>query len=447
MTEFAKVIGTILAAVNGSPTVQTGPMTLDQALDFAETNAFAVQLQQSAAEKSRQQQNQARSNLGPQISLGANYTRFDQQIEASLGPGTPPLILQPISEQSAQGTLTWQLDIAGNGTRLLHATEHQHKAAVQNLHASLNDTRLAVREAYFNVLRSAAQVDVESKALEDAQGRLDQGQKQFAQQQVALLDVTRYKAAVASSTSDLLSAKDSLVLADYAFNQTLARPIETKVQLVDMTDLPTIDAPEYALVKAGQANRPEVLSAQENLKALALIRRATEQGWDPSLLFELQYIRQIDPVAFTAFPEQTIGTFTLSFPIFDSGLTRAKVNQARQDEVTARVGLEQTELQISSDVRSAIANLTSAKARLDNAVAQLALAEEVFRLAKVKQDAGAGTYYEVIDAESQLTTARSGVVSARYDYLTSYSQLQRAVGTDNIAGAAVGATANSKGGR
>jgi outer membrane protein TolC len=82
---------------------------------------------------------------------------------------------------------------------------------------------------------------------------------------------------------------------------------------------------------------------------------------------------------------------------------------------------------------------------LENAIEQVKLAEEVYRLAKVKQDAGAGTYYEVVDAESQLTLARNGQVSARYDYLTSYSQLQRAVGQDDIAAAAVSTDKMPKG--
>lgn len=437
----------MIAALHGNVVIQNGPLTLDEAVHIAERNAFAVQLQQSMIEKNRQQVNEARGNLGPQVSLGANYTRFDQQIEASFGPGTPPVILQPIDEKTINGTLNWQLDISGNKTRLLHANEHEKKSADLTLGASYNDTRLNVRQAYFAVLRAQAQIDVANKALQDAQGRLDQGQKQFDQQQVARLDVTRYKAAVAQSTSDLLSAKDSLVIADYAFNQSLARPIETAVQLVDITDLPTITESEADLVHAAQAKRPEVLSARENLMALALITRATEQGMNPTLNFELQYIRTVDPEAFTQYPEQTVGTLVLTIPIFDSGVTRSKVKEARQDEVQAKIRLEQTELQISQDVRAAVANTASAKARLDNAVSQLALAEEVFRLAGVKQDAGAGTYYEVIDAESQLTQARNGVVSARYDYLTSYSQLQRAIGSDDPGAAVASLIKTPKGGK
>jgi outer membrane protein len=446
MIGMAKSLGMILAALGGSKSVQGGPLTLDQAISIAETNAFAIRLQQSVIEKNHQKVNEARGNLGPQISFGANYTRFDQEISASFGPGES-VILQPIDSKTITGTLTLPIDISGNKVRLVDASKATKRSSDQTLRATYNDTRLSVKQAYFAVLRAQAQIDVDQKALDDAKGRLDQGQKQFDQQQVARLDVTRYQAQVAQSTSDLISAKDSLTLANYAFNLALARPIETPVTVVDITELPQAKPTEEEMVKAAQARRPEVLSALENLRALSLITRATEQGMNPTLSFQLQQQRVVDPQGFTAFPETTTGTLLLNIPVFDSGVTRSRVKQARQDETQAKIGLEQTRLQISQEVRNAVANMASAKARLDNAIEQVKLAEEVFRLAKVRQDAGAGTYYEVIDAQSQLTLARNGEVSARYDYLTSYSQLQRAVGSDDISAFVAGMTRTPKGGK
>ena len=447
MIEIIRVIGAVVAALQGTTPADPGPMTLEQAIRIAENRAFAVRIQQSAVEKNRQKINEAKANLGPQVSIGGTYTRYDQEVTTSFGAGSPPVVIQPIDSKTANATLTLPIDIAGNKTRLLHASEATKRSSTQTLKATYNDTRLNVREAYFAVLRAKASIEVDEKALADAKGRLDQGQKQFEQQQVARLDVTRYQAQVAQSTSDLIAAKDSLTLANYAFNQALARPIESPVSLVDVTELPKVDPTEEILVKTAQQKRPEVIASLESLRALGLITRATEAGMNPSLNLQVQYQRTIDPQGFTAVPGLTTGMLVLSIPIFDSGSTRAKVKEARQDEVQAQLNLEQTRLQISQDVRNAVANLGSAKARLDNAIEQVKLAEEVFRLAKVRQDAGAGTYYEVIDAESQLTQARNGEVSARYDYLTSYSQLQRAVGADDIVAAVADYNKAPKGGK
>jgi len=226
-----------------------------------------------------------------------------------------------------------------------------------------------------------------------------------------------------------------LTLAKYSLNLSLARPIESSVEVVDLDQLPSQDYEEGQLVAAAQGKRPEVVSATTSLKALKLITRATEAGLNPSLNLQVQYQTTIDPQGFSSRSQSTVGNLILSIPIFDSGVTRSKVKEARQDEVQASISLDQTKLSISQEVRNAIANLTSAKARIQNANEQVKLAEEVYRLAKVKQDAGAGTYYEVIDAETQLTQARNGQIGARYDYLISYSQLQRAVGQDDLAAA------------
>ncbi len=447
MIQLIKAISTVLTLLDGTAVPQDGPMTIDQAISAAEANAFVVRIQSTVVEKNRQKLNEARASLGPMITLGANYTRYDQEITTSFGKGAAPIVIQPIDTKTVTGTVTLPIDISGNKTRLVNASKATKLASEFTLKGSYNDTRLSVRQAYFSVLRSKAQIAVDEKALADAKGRLDQGQKQFAQQQVAKLDVTRYQAQVAQSNADLISAKDALTLANYAFNLALARPIESSVNLVDVTELPALDTPEEALVAAGQSMRPEVLAANQNLRALALITRATESGMNPSLTFQLNQNRTIDPQGLTSSSETTTGSLILSVPIFDSGVTRARVKEARQDQTQAKITLEQTKLQISQEVRNAVANLSSAKARLDNAIEQVRLAEEVFRLAKVRQDAGAGTYYEVIDSESQLTLARNGEVSARYDYLTSYSQLQRAVGADDVATAAAKVSRAPMGGK
>ena len=447
MIEIIRAIGAFVVALQGTPAADGAPLTLDQAITLAENHAFAVRIQQSVVEKNRQKINESKATLGPDLSLGGTYLRYDREVTASFGPGTEPVVIQPIDSKTANATLTLPLDIAGNRVRLLHASEASKRSSSQTLKATYNDTRLNVRQAYFAVLRAKALIDVDEKALADAKGRLDQGQKQFDQQQVARLDVTRYQAQVAQATSDLIAAKDNLTLANYAFNYVLARPIELPVALADISDLPSLDSAEDVLVKTAQAKRPEILASIENLRALGLITRATESGMNPSLSLQVQYQRTIDPQGFSAVPGETTGTLMLNIPVFDSGSTRAKVKEARQDEVQAKLNFEQTRLLISQDVRNAVANLGSAKARLDSAIQQVKLSEEVFRLAKVRQDAGAGTYYEVIDAESQLTQARNGEVSARYDYLTSYSQLQRAVGADDIAAAVADYSKAPKGGK
>lgn len=416
-----------MAAMHG----QTGgALTIDQAALIAERNAFAVKLQQTTVEKDRQAIALALANLGPTIGVTPVYTQFGREVAVSLGSG-PPVVVSPFYTMNIGGSLNLPIDISGNLHRLWGANQFQYEAAKRTLEASFNDARLNARAAFLSVLRNQALVVVAQESLKDAQGRLDQANLKLQQQQIAKVDVDRFDAQVAQATADLLAAQNNLELSNHALNQALARPIETPVELVDVNQPPAIPSDRDGIAFRAQQARPESRALVDQIRSLALIRRAQEAGMNPSLALGFGYSGNLNPSAFSS-PATTTMTFTLNVPVYDSGATRARVKGARQDEVAAKIQLQQTQLNISQQVRDAFASLSSAQARLSNAQRQVSLAEEVFRLAQVRQDAGEGTYVEVIDAETSLATARNGLVSAKYDYFLAYSQLQHAVGNDNV---------------
>jgi outer membrane protein len=423
-------IAMTIAALHGQVPA-SGPLTIDQAVLLAERNAFAVRLQQATVEKDRQAIFLALSALGPTIGINPVYTQSSNETLVSLGAGQAPVVVSPPYTGTATGQITFPIDLSGNNTRLVWASRAQYDGAKRSLEAAFNDARLSARTAFLAVLRDQALVVVAEESLKDAQGRLNQAQLEFQQVQIAKIDVDRFDAQVAQANSDLLNAQNTLQLADYAFNLALARPIEIPVELVDVNDTPPIPADGEALAANAQQVRPEARAQVDQIRALALIRRAQEAGLDPSLSLGIGYSDSINSGAFAS-PASSTFSLNLNIPIFDSGATRARVKEARQDEVSAKIQLQQTQLGISQEVRNSFANLASAQARLTNAERQVTLAEEVFRLAKVRQAAGEGTYVEVIDAETSLATARNGLVSAKYDYFQGYSQLQHAVGNDRV---------------
>ncbi len=421
----------ILLAAKGS-TMQAGPLTIDQAVLIAERNAFTVRIQNTTVEKERQAIALALSALGPTVGLTTNLTQAGQETLASFGEGAPPVVVSPFKTGTSGLAITLPVDISGNLGRLYAASKATYEAAKRTLEASFNDARLNARSAYIAVLRDKALVTVSEEAVKDAKDRLSQAQLEFAQKQVAKVDVDRLDAQLAQSTSDLLNANNTLALAKDTFNQTLARPIETPVDLVELDQAPDVPKDIDALSKRAQSERPEARSLVDQIQALAYIRRAQEAGLNPSMTLGLNYGRNLNPSLLSGNPNSVSATLGLNIPIFDSGATRARVREARQDESAAKIQLQQTQLQISLDVRSAITNMLSAQARLTNAQRQLTLAQEVYRLAQVRQEAGEGTYIDVVDAESSLEQARDGVVSAKYDYLLAYSQLQHGVGNDKV---------------
>lgn len=407
-------------------------LTIDEAAAIAEQNAFAVRTATSNVELGRQRVNELKGGLGPQVSVSAVYTRYPSAQTTQLSPSSPPITIQPLDTKQATVSLNLPIDISGNIHRNIGAAGNNLKASKETLQAQKNQARLQARQAFIAVLRAAAGVTVQQQAIADATENLRIQNVKFDTGVIAKVDVIRAQTQLEQANSDLLNAQDTLQTAKESFNSALARPIETPVTLVEISSLPDVTADPVSLVTAAQANRPEVRALKDSQSALALTRRALEAGQNPSLSLGLSSSRNFDPSGFSAKSTTTLGTLTLNIPIFDSGITRARVKEARQNEEQNRIQLDQTQLNVSLQVRQALTNLVSARARLGSAQQQVALAEENLRIARVRNQEGRGIFLEIVDAETQLTQSRNTLVSARYDYLNAYAQLQLATGTDQI---------------
>jgi outer membrane protein TolC len=207
--------------------------------------------------------------------------------------------------------------------------------------------------------------------------------------------------------------------------------------------MPSQDRATEDLVQVATKGRSELHAMLNQVSALRYIREAEERGLQPSLGVAFVETQNINP-SFGEDKESFVSSLSLSFPIFDSGVTRARVKEARQDEVAAKTQYDELKLGIALEVRQALTNLTNAKARYEVAKHQVEFAAESYRLAKLREDAGEGISLEVIDAQTAETQAKAGLVTATYDYLTAYSQLQRAIGTDDVATAQVAVVKEKK---
>lgn len=408
------------------------PLTIDQAADLAERNAFAVRVAATRVERSRQEVAAARGQLGPQVNLGATYTRFDQGVSTSFGPGSPPVTVQPIDSTVVTANVGLPIDIAGTIRASVRAAEASLRAQRETFAAERNSIRLEARRTFLQVLRTRALVGVQEQSVRDAEEQLRIQRLRFEAGTVARIDVVRAETQLQQAQADLIAARQGAQLSEQVFNNVLARPIDTPVVLQDVTELPPVTATPQDLSAYAQQNRPEVRALRNTQDALANVRRATEAGLSPSLSVGVNYQRNVGDVGFNSRRESTVGTIQLNLPVFDSGVTRARVRAARQDEEQVRIQLEQVQLGVSLEVRQAYTNVVNTQARLETARKQLELAQENYRVALVRNQAGEGILLELTDAQTQLTAARTAVVSARYDYLQAFSELQRAIGRDDV---------------
>jgi len=150
------------------------------------------------------------------------------------------------------------------------------------------------------------------------------------------------------------------------------------------------------------------------------------------------YFRRTIPLALRPLME---GKRELWRSLRTSDLNKAKLLSLREGQEVERlfqdlrkqaeIAQAQIELGVSLEVRQAVTNMVNAKSTLEVAQSQVPAEAETYRLAQVRLQAGEGTSLEVSTALTALVEAQNGLANARYNYLTAYAQLQRAVASDD----------------
>lgn len=405
---------------------QNPSLTVDEAVAIATAQAFDVRLAKSELEKVRQQTRQALGNLGPAVTLEATYSKSEFDGGQSQDQGGPP------SESKQVGArLTQVVDIVGATGRAANATKLQERAAQAGLEARINLVKQGVRNGFYAVLSARSRVDVARDSLTSSKERLAKGQVRFDQGAVARFDVLRLEAEVKRAEQDLLAAERNYELSKQSLNSSLGRAIETPFDPVQPEGVPMAAIEAGALVAQALSARPEIRQADFSIRSLEEVRRANEIGNLPTLRFNASHFITVDPGPFQS-DAQTTTSLVMAWPVFDSGITRAKVKAARQDEEQAKIRREQLALAIALEVRSAVTRVETARKALDSARAGEAVAKEAMRLAQLRFDEGAGILLDVIAAQAEYTRAQAATIDATAENWAAFAALQRAVGTDNF---------------
>ena len=146
--------------------------------------------------------------------------------------------------------------------------------------------------------------------------------------------------------------------------------------------------PEYdALVGEALRTRPEILEGDAQIAAATRGIQYARRSQLPSVNVSLSDTYTPNAAGFT---RQNVGAATLgvTIPIFDGGLGRARVREARGVEATALVNRRQSADQVQVDVQQAYIALVQARNRVAVANVGLAQAREAYRLARVRYNAG-----------------------------------------------------------
>jgi outer membrane protein TolC len=419
---------TALAAPAQQPQ-QPVPDSLDlpTAIRFALENNFAIR---QAKERIRQQEGvvlEVTARAIPNVSANGAYQINDKEISQTFPPG----------DRSWQINVTAsQVLFAGGGVRsAVRSSKLAREAAILDLQSAINDALLQVRTAFYNVLLAREKIKVQESNLELLQSQLKTATDRYRAGTVSSFEQLRAEVAVANARTPLITARNDYRLAIEAMRQALGfttnnRENQTKVpEFVGTLDFTPVNFDLNSAFDAAHANRPDLQRLAKLVEARDESVKTARSGYYPNLsAFGGYALRKGSSNAFRDSPDGFLAGVQGQWNIFDGRATAGRVAQARSVAEQTRLSLTEATLAVDVDVRRAYSQWQEAAELAQTSQRVVDQAAEAVRLANARYSAGTSTQLDVLQAQVDLTTARTNQIQAFYSYNVAVAQLRRAMG-------------------
>jgi len=381
----------------------------------------------------KEQKEKARSAIIPDITAYAAYTRYSESKMSAAGP-----VIQPESSSAYGLRLDQFYSLSGNEFRDIRIADKDIERTSYDISAFKEDYIFSVAGAYYDVLKSSKLVDIARANMERLSRQRDAAEARLKVGEVTKTALLRAEAELSGARSDLVRAENALALS----RAVLARVVGIEGDF----GLKETDHAEDGITGYTLPSLKEIaLSERPELKSLALrreiagerIRTAHGQYW-PFLALEGVYEkRESNPSPFFFNDESISGGVSMNFVVFEGGLRKSQVNEAKSREKQASLLYDDFRREVSVEVENAHLDYLTQKGVFDALKDQLVFARDNFNAVSKQFTFGLADSLDVMDANTLLVTAERQVAEAGYDYHVAILRLRRATGT--LLGAVTGA--------
>ena len=340
------------------------------------------------------------------------------------------LTTSSLSSRFATGVVISQLVTDfGRTSNLAGSAKLRAQAQDQNVVTTRAQILLNVQLEYFAALGAQAVEGVAQAALDNRRLVLRQIEALAASSLKSTLDVRFAQVAVSEAELAVYQAENDFSGAQARLSAALGYE-RTQAFTLAEEPLPGPPAPDAdPLIGEALSQRPELASLSLNRDAAHRFAEAEKDLRNPTIsALGTAGVVPAHDLGYHGDNYAAAGV-NLNIPIFNGGLFAARRSEAELRAQAADKDVQELTLQISKDVRVAWLEANNAFRRLDVAARLVDEANEAFRLAQTRYDAGLGSIVELTQAQYTQTSAQIGAATARYDYLSRRSTLDYTTGT------------------
>lgn len=417
---------------------QPQKLTLQESIELGLQNSKDLKISQSKLKSSDANVSEVNSMFLPQLKLMANYTRLSDnvppfEVTTPFSP-VPIKISDPVLD-NYNLRLSLQQPLF-TGFKLLSskkAAEYNFNAAESEYSREMNEAALNIHNAFWNYYRTQEVRSLLEQSLGQIENHLKDTKNFLDNGLVTQNDYLKLQVQYSNTKLQLIEAENNLEIARAVFNKTLGFPLELKTEIsVDELKAKSAEHNLEDLVKEAKQNREEIQSLCFKLKAAEENITSARSGWFPSVYLTGNYYYSNPNPRFQPLIDQWNDTWdvglTLSWDIWNWGLTSSRTAQAEELSVQTQTSLEKLNDNIEVEVYTNYLNLIKSKEKVNVSKLSLEQASENYRITSEKYREQLATSTDLIDAEVSELRATTNLTTSLIEYNVAKVRLEKAVG-------------------
>lgn len=304
------------------------------------------------------------------------------------------------------------------------------RAAQHNLSEYEQSVFLQASEAYLNVVRDKALVDLQKNNEKLLKKQLEETQERFNVGELTRTDVAQSKSSYSQAVANRISAEGTLEVSKAVYKQVIGKDPQDLTEPENIhTFLPaTFDkALSYTL-----DNNFGVLQAKQNLDSKEYAVKANYGSLAPQLEASGSVSKSKNNPKHHGDATGTVDDVVLgvnaTIPLYDAGENRAKIRQSKYAKWQAQEEVMSARRAAVSAITSSWESMVTNDAKIKALIDQVTANEIALDGVKKEEALGNRTILDVLNAFQTLLNSQVEVVKARREYYLASMQVMQAMG-------------------
>ena len=411
------------------PAISQQKWTLRECIDYAIEHNINIKQQELAIQSSEISLSTSRNSRLPSLNAGAS-----QNVNFGRSPSMATGMYEDNKSASTSFSVSSSVPVF-NGLRILNeikSNELDLKAATEGLNKAKDDMSVNIALYYMEVLFKKEilkvrkeQQELTAKQVERTSLMVEAGSVPNSQ----LLDI---KAQYANDELSVISANNDLLLSLLNLTQLLNMMDASNFDIAEPDT--NIDFSYHILTPSAQIYetavgiRPHVKEAEYRLESSKTGIKIAQSYYSPTLSLGASYNNGFNHVFDDAVTNTSVSSqlknnqreaigLNLNIPIFNRMQTRNQVQSARINQMNRDLELQNIKLALQKEIQQAYLSATTAQTKYIATENVLAAAQESFSSVEQRYELGKATVFELIEAQTKLSSSRSEQLQAKYEFL------------------------------